>query len=94
MAQPKPKAGEESPPTSLIVPMWDAIFRTLSVISLFWLFRRIYPWFRGEGRSYAIVESWVVAHGILALSAALLAWSGVASGLLTVLLLYGAFHIF
>lgn len=94
MANPRPHSEGDSPPTSFIMPMWAAIFRVLSFISPFWLLRRVIPWLHGKERSYAVVEAWVVGHAALALYAALLAHSGAASRLQTILLLYGGLRVF
>lgn len=84
----------DSPPASFIVPMWAAIFRVLSFISPFWLLRRVIPRLCEEKCSYAVVEAWVVGHAGLALCAALLAYSGAASLLLTIVLVYGGLRVF
>jgi hypothetical protein len=94
MSDRKADGEAESPPASFIVPVWAAIFRALSVISLFGLLRWAMPWLQDKNRSYAVVETWVVAHTALALFAALLAHAGVASTLVTVLLVYGGFRVF
>lgn len=94
MADPKADNAGDCPPASFIVPMWAAIFRVLSFVSLFWLLRRVIPWLHEKKRSYAVVEAWVVVHTVLGLCAALLAYSGTTSPLLTILLLYGGLRVF
>lgn len=83
-----------SPPASFVVQFWATIFQALRTVSLFWLLRRLIPWFRDSKRSYAVIEGWVLANTVLALGAALYAYTTAAGLLLTALLIYGALRVF
>jgi hypothetical protein len=76
---------------SYIVGFWAAIFRALSWLSLFALVRRIAP---GPTRTYAFVDSWALAHLLLAGFSLAAACAGTVTTFESALLAYASLRVF
>ena len=82
----------DQPPT--IVLVLAKIFYVLKFFSLLRLLKWIIPWLDDKKRSNGVTEIWVISHTVIALCAMFFAFGGVASILISILLIYGGLRIF
>ena len=81
-------------PSTIIVPFWSAVFGCLSYISLFWLFRKLFPRVRG---SYLFVDYWVLLNTLGALTVLIIAsWriGKPVTWLFIIVMIYGYLRVF
>lgn len=81
-------------PLSFVVAFYAAVFKVLNEFTLFSLLRRAVPSLLRPSRAYTTVEVWVITNTVVALTAALYAYSRPTSLIVSVLLVYGALRVF